>query len=258
MSKRIARLAFAAVLTFGSVAVFAADPTVDDIYRATASGRLDAAQSMIGQVLRDHPNSAKAHFVAAEVYARAGRTAAAREQLGEAQAIDPKGGFANPRALSELRTELSSGGAGATFVRRSGGTSPLVWTLVMVSALVAMWALFRRRAMSQPVAVPGPLGSGPYANPGAYGPYGYGPPAGAGGLGHSLASGLAVGAGVVAGEELVRHFIDGGRERPIGNGLEQSGAPPANDDMGGSDFGVSDPASWDDGGGLGSGGDDWT
>jgi hypothetical protein len=76
-----------------------------------------------------------------------------------------------------------------------------------------------------------------------------------------LASGLAVGAGVVAGEELAHHFLDGGRSS--GGGV----IPPAeagesgfsNSDMGGSDFGVNDPGSgWDDGGSSGGGGGDWS
>jgi hypothetical protein len=267
VTKLFARLALATVFACGSVAALAADPTVDDIYRATTSGRLDEAQTMIGQVLRDHPNSAKAHFVAAEVYARAGRLAAAREQLNEAQTLDPKNSFANPRAISELRAELSQGTATRqSSARRSGSGFPLGWVFVLVGAILALWMLFRRRAVAQPMSVPGPIGNGPYANPGAYGPYGYGPqPPGGSGLGRSLASGLAVGAGVVAGEELARHFIDGDRRGPLGTGFEESGAPPANGDMGGNDFGVSDPGSWGDGGGdFGAGGgdfgggDDWT
>jgi hypothetical protein len=75
-----------------------------------------------------------------------------------------------------------------------------------------------------------------------------------------------VGAGVVAGEELAHHFLDGNREG--GTVVPPGGDYPANPngDMGGNDFGVNDGGSWDDGGGSGGGdlggggggGDDWT
>ena len=111
---------------------------------------------------------------------------------------------------------------------------------------------------------PGSYGPGGYVGPGGGG---YGGPGGSG-IGSSvaggLAGGLAAGAGIVAGEELAHHFLDGG-QHPV--------APPPGDenqnvngDMGGNDFGVNDPCSWDDssgggdfgGGGGGGGGDDWT
>jgi hypothetical protein len=82
----------------------------------------------------------------------------------------------------------------------------------------------------------------------------------AGGMGSGiiggLATGAAIGAGMVAGEALMHHFTDG--ERPQGN----VAPPPAGNfdalpnDMGGSDFGVSDGSSgWDDS--SGGGGSDW-
>jgi predicted aspartyl protease len=60
--------------------VWAADslPAIDQIYLAEQAGRTDEAQRMIAQVLAAHPNSAKAHYVQAEVYARAGKMALAR------------------------------------------------------------------------------------------------------------------------------------------------------------------------------------
>src|ERR1700736_5079560 len=51
----------------------AADPTMNQIYDAAAAGHLDQAQQMITQVLADHPNSAKAHYVQAELYAKEGK-----------------------------------------------------------------------------------------------------------------------------------------------------------------------------------------
>ena len=53
----------------------AADPTVHQIYEAAEAGRFDQAQQMMDQVLKDHPQSAKAHYVAAPLLWRAGSTA---------------------------------------------------------------------------------------------------------------------------------------------------------------------------------------
>jgi hypothetical protein len=91
----------------------------------------------------------------------------------------------------------------------------------------------------------------------------YGSPGMGSGIAGGLASGLAVGAGVVAGEELAHHFLDGNRHEPgvLPSGSDAPGVPD-NSGMGGSDFGVSDASSWDDGsgsiGGDVGGGDDWT
>jgi hypothetical protein len=78
-----------------------------------------------------------------------------------------------------------------------------------------------------------------------------------------LASGLAVGAGLAAGEELVHHVFDS--ERPLGTTAAPLAGevvePTPNNDLGGNDFGMSDPGSWDDNDSSSSGGDgggDWT
>jgi hypothetical protein len=92
------------------------------------------------------------------------------------------------------------------------------------------------------------------------------PPMGGGigsGIAGGLASGLAVGAGVVAGEELAHHFLDGDRRGTVAPPVQSSDSfdgGSINNDMGGSDFGVSDSDSWDDGGsgGDGGGGGDWS
>src|SRR6266478_5625715 len=186
MRRLLVAATLAATVTFAigiASPVFAdSDPTMDQIYTAAAGGHLDQAQQMITQVLADHPTSAKAHYVQAELYAKEGKTGLARSELATAEQLKPGLPFANPRSVQELKAQL----------------------------------------------------------------------------------GLRVGAGVVAGEELAHHFLDGGRSG--GGGV----IPPAeagdsgfsNSDMGGSDFGVNDPGSgWDDGGsggGGGGGGDDWS
>ena len=76
--------------------VLAADPTVDQVYQAARAGHLDEAQQLMDQVLKDHPSSAKAHFVEAELSAKAGNLARSRTELATAQRLDPSGAFAKP------------------------------------------------------------------------------------------------------------------------------------------------------------------
>jgi uncharacterized protein len=250
-----------------------ADPTVEQIYQAARAGHLDQAQQMMAQVLRDHPTSSKAHYVQAELYAREGNPGLARSELERAEQLDPGLTKENPRAVQELKAELG-------LVPRAGGERPFVtgaapstffpWKYLLILALVVgvFWMLFRRRTYAQYPAGVGPMG-GP-AGPGGYGGPGgggyVGP--GGGGIGSSvaggLAGGLAAGAGIVAGEELAHHFLDGG-QRPIAPAPGDDSNRNQNSDMGGSDFGVNDPGSWDDssgGGGDfsdgGGGGDGWT
>jgi hypothetical protein len=286
MLKRFAA-PLALVVTLACVGpVLAADPTVDQVYQAARAGHLDEAQQLMDQVLKDHPTSAKAHFVEAELSAKAGNLARSRTELATAQRLDPSGAFAKPEALASLQRELAGGGGtmrGPTgyypaaprpvaVERRSSFPWPII--LLVVAGVVIAWALLSRRRQQYPqypgsVPPPGGMPGGGYGAPPGYGPGGYGPPGGGMGSGivGGLASGLAIGAGVAAGEELVRHFTD--RD---GNRVE---APPGyvpppdnNGNMGGNDFGVSDNSnSWDDGGGSFGGGDsggdsggggDWT
>ena len=268
----------AAALSFafaGAPALADADPTVDQIYQAAHAGHLDQAQQMMDQVLRDHPTSSKAHYVQADLYAREGNPGLARSELQRAEQLDPGLTKENPQAVQELKAQLG-------LVRRSGSDRPYLtgaapaprfpWGTVLILALVVgvFWMLFRRRTYAQYPAGVAPMGgpAGPGYGPGGYGPGGGGYGPGGGGIGSSvaggLAGGLAAGAGIVAGEELAHHFLDGG-QRPVGLPPNDDGSQNAN--MGGNDFGVNDPSSWDDnsgggggdfGGDGGGGGDGWT
>ena len=139
----------------------------------------------------------------------------------------------------------------------------------MILAIVVgvLLMLFRRRS----TYVPYSTGGMPGGAPGGYGPGGgYGGPGGGmiggGGIGSNiaggLAGGLAAGAGIVAGEELAHHFLDG-NQRTVLPPAEEGQWNSSNSDMGGNDFGVNDPGSWDDssgggGGDSGGGGGDWS
>jgi hypothetical protein len=77
-----------------------------------------------------------------------------------------------------------------------------------------------------------------------------------------LATGLAAGAGLAAGEEVIHRMTGGSNQGAIpGAGAEE---PDKNANMGGNDFGLKEgDNSWEDGSGGGGdsgggGGDDWT
>ena len=77
----------------------------------------------------------------------------------------------------------------------------------------------------------------------------------------SLATGAALGAGMVAGEALVHHFIDGNGSLPSPEPTPSfAGSATSAYDMGGANFGISSNTSWDDNANLAdiSSGDDWS
>jgi cytochrome c-type biogenesis protein CcmH/NrfG len=108
---RIATIPAAVLLALGSLSfwqVHAAevDPTVAQIYHAFKSGHIEQAQQMLDQVLRDHPDSAKAHFVQAEIDAAEGHYELARAQLALAEKLKPGLPNIKPRAVQELKAKL--------------------------------------------------------------------------------------------------------------------------------------------------------
>jgi hypothetical protein len=256
-----------------------ADPTVDQVYAAASSGHLTEAQQMMNQVLRDHPRSAKAHYVAAELDARAGQLAAARQELANAETLDPSRHFAAPAAIAALRGELSQSSPRYALVPGAPARPSFPWVPVLLigGGIAIAWMVLRRRAqqaMLQPpypgaTGYPGgypggvPMGGAPMGSPVGF----PGVVGGGSGLMGGLASGLAVGAGVAAGEALMGRVLGG--DRAVGGVIPEQReiiepATDPNANMGGNDFGVSDSTSWDDSSGSswddggGSGGGDWT
>lgn len=108
-------LAVAVLLGVGFAAMAQTEPTLNQVYEAAQSGRMDQAQVMMQQVLVAHPKSAKAHFVQAELSARQGQLGRARESLAQAEKLAPGLPFAKPQAVQNLRAMLTaSAGAPAT------------------------------------------------------------------------------------------------------------------------------------------------
>jgi predicted aspartyl protease len=83
-----------------------AEPTMKQIYEAATTGHLDKAQQMITKVLANHPESAKAHYVQAEVYAKEGKESFARSELLEAERLNPGLTKFSEQSVRELRARL--------------------------------------------------------------------------------------------------------------------------------------------------------
>ena len=229
-----------------------AEATLPDVYQAIESGQLAKADAMMQEVLKNHPGSGKAHYIAAELYLKEGKVDAARNAFAQAENLAPGLPFAQPDSVQKLQAQLRVGTvpANANAGASSIFTSPVFWILI---AILVAGVIFFMRKRQQPIEVyNAPTANGPYPGaPGAPGTYppGY-PGAPASGMGSglmgSLATGAALGAGMVAGEALASHLM-GGNQRPnpnVNNDFNQVGgqAPDA------ANFGVNDASSWDDGG----------
>jgi uncharacterized membrane protein YgcG len=262
-----------AALVCATSSFAADDPNIKQIYEAANSGHLDEAQTMIQKVLTDHPDSAKAHYVDAEILAKQGRYDSAQAELNNADRLAPGLPFAKADSVENLRRIIANGTHGATRPAAAANfnhapASPgFPWGMIFIVVAVIGFIVFAMKFMgnrTQPVymqngGAPG-FGSGMPGQPygGMPGPMmGGGPGIGSGIVG-GLVTGAAVGAGIVAGEELMHHFTDGDRNNVVPQ-QDNYSAPPVNDNMGGSDFGISDSSSWDSGGGGGGGdsGGDW-
>ena len=246
-----------------------ADPSVADIYNAADAGHLGEAQQMLDQVLQNHPHSARAHWMAAEIYARSSNFDRARQEFNTAQQLAPGLPFVRPDAVMQLQQQIgkaqsaqqprAAGEAAPSHYVQVHRAFPLRTALFVIGAIIVLWLILRPRAPARGMYSQYPGGApaaGPMVGPGVGG-------AGMGsGIAGGLASGLAVGAGVVAGEELAHHFLDGNRTEAGAAAASDAPVAPDNSDMGGRDFGIQDTSTWGDdsaspGGDMG-GGDDWS
>jgi len=264
---RNARLYLILILAMLAGPVLAdADPSLSEVYEAARAGHLERAQQMMNEVLRDHPRSAKAHYVKAELYVKAGNLAMGRQELNIAQSLEPGLPFATPDSVRALQTNLSrtqSVQAHPAPLQTGSSFSWLALALVVLVGVV-LWVAFRgRRSPGNVYSQPREAMAAPAAAPGTVATAGVPPSAGAAvgtGVAGGLVSGLAAGAGIVAGEEIARHLLGSGRREDDTPIASEPGRVLENDDPDAPDFGVSGGNSWDDGPGLdgGSGNDDWS
>ena len=250
---------FAAALLLTSNAAFA-EATLPEVYKAVQSGQMAKADAMMKEVLQNHPNSAKAHYVAAELYAKEGKVEAARNHFIKAQNLAPGLPFAQAESVQKLQVQLASTQVAPIASQTSIFSNPLFWGLIAILVIGVVIVMKRRKAEAVQVynapsaGYPGTPG-GPVGNPGGPGgPGGPGypgaPAAGGmgGGLMGSLATGAALGAGMYAGQALAGSLM-GGRDGGHSNAdhsanpnFNQVGGPASLDP----NFGVRDASSWDD------------
>jgi hypothetical protein len=254
------------------------DATMHQVYLAAEAGKFDEAQSMMDKVLRDHPNSAKAHFVEAELLAKQGQFSNAGVELNTAERLQPGLPLAKPEVLQNLKSRIASASNGVVppnIARQSMPSTNKDWMPTALSILgicfliILLFGFMSRR--NYRMAPANNYGNAPGSNMPPAGGSGAGTVMGQpanGGMGSgimgSLATGAAMGAGVVAGEALMHHFIDGNKNNVNSEPPFHDASPwntssnmSDNDDMGGADFGIPDASSWDDDG-ASDGGDDWT
>jgi hypothetical protein len=219
--------------------------------------------------------------------------------LASAEKLAPGLPFAKAESVQALRSQLAAKSAALVTQHvspshvvsadaQSAPASSFSWGLPLLLAggvMVAGYFMFRRRTpdpfaqqagyvnqggMTGPQGFGMAGGAGPgavmqpsYGQPG-YGQPAYGQPAGSGLGGRimgGVATGLAVGAGVMAAEAIGRNLMGNHNQpaAPADNFSNNDYQPLAsNTDMGGQNFGLNDTGSWDDGGSGGdAGGSDW-
>ncbi len=294
-------LTIAALVTSGIAMAQSTEPSLNQVYEAARAGKLEQAQVMMQQVLVAHPNSAKAHFVQAELSAGLGHLPRAKEEFALAEKLAPGLPFAKPEAVQKLRAQLSSTAATGTAVTPAAVQAPVAmakahepagssfpWGIALAvgGGLIALGIYVLGKKSTPAPTMAGPIGSGlsgpqtfgagpaygqqPYAQPSPYGqPGAYGQaPAGSGIGGRvmgGLATGLAVGAGVMAAQAIGKSLLGDDNHPAHPNAATDNGYQPiasngSNADFGGDNFGVNDGGSWDDGGGSfasNDGGGDW-
>ena len=291
-------LAFAMLLGFG-FAMAQTEPTLNQVYATAQAGKLDEAQGMIEKVLVAHPKSGKAYFVRAELFARQGKLDLARESLATAEKFSPGLPFAKSETIQALRAQISSKTGpkavsspavndAAPVTSASPASSSFSWGLPLLlagGAIVGGYFIFRPKAPAPMAAQPGYANQREMNGPQDFGMKGggaqtgypqqatspqpgYSPQSGSGLGGRimgGVATGLAVGAGVMAAEAIARNVM--GNHNPASpaagphtSNLDNNDFQPINKnpDMGGTNFGVEDTGSWDDAGsGDAGGGSDW-
>ncbi|WP_413625318.1 tetratricopeptide repeat protein [Luteibacter sp. Lutesp34] len=256
--------------------VYAAD-SPKDVQALIARGDYAGAEAMLREAIAEHPQSAKAHYVLAEVLAHEGNVGEAKSEAAKAATLDPGTHFTDPAKFQAFRRKLDAALAPSSNLRastprleddqaaesRTAGRSHLLNLLAIgagIALLVFLW-MRRRRTDVPPAAYPPeppPEGMPPYgASPGGA-PYGA-PPQPHSGVGTAVAAGLGgVAAGMLLDEALrARHGEDGLRD--TGPVIREDGDPSAQayDDLRDEpiDMGNND-SSWDDTGSAGATFDD--
>jgi hypothetical protein len=116
MKKFLAAAGVSLSLMLMSGAAFAV-PTATQIETSIQQGNWQQADSQLNEVLKAHPDSARAHYLYAQVLDREGRPSEALAQLQQAKTLDPQVRFTDPGRFAQTEARLRADAA-----RVSGGT----------------------------------------------------------------------------------------------------------------------------------------
>lgn len=253
------KLILLSIMMLFSVSLFAQNiPSVSQIYQAVENGNLSRASQMIQVVLQAHPNSAKAHYVDAEILAREGRLSQARSEFQTAKNISANLSFVSPDSVMKLKSVLYRQHRYVT--NEDSGHFPFMALILLIAAILFIFLIIRAFKQKQNVL------SRPYANnstnnstTNTQGGY-QNSRGGFGGIGSGLASGLAAGVGFAAGEELFDHFTHDNNNNLDSSSPQDNNNVPQDDGLNqqpiDQDFGISDDSSWGDDSSSDFGGDD--
>jgi len=237
MKKSIAALAFAVL----SAAAWAL-PTTQEVEAAIQQGNYSQAESMMSEVVAAKPDSAKAHYVYAEMLAHNRNFAKATQEAARARQLDPAIKFTTPDKFNAFEQLLqreqttaqtrSPATPSALAPRPAQASSSFpavpgwVWAAGLAAIAFVLWRGFNRSRAGAPGAAAADMaGTAPAAgnplNPGAapgVAPYGPGTSGAAPGSG-MLGTGMAVAGGVAGGMllgEMLHNRAGAGTDRMPG------------------------------------------
>ncbi len=228
MKKSIAALAFA-VLSAAALTL----PTTQEVEAAVQQAHYAQAESMMSEVVAAKPDSAKAHYVYAEMLAHNRNFAKATQEVARARQIDPAIKFTTPDKFSafeqllqreQTTSQIRSPASPSALAPRPVQALPSfpavpgwAWAACLAAIAFMLWRGFNRSRAATPVPGSAALGgtapvAGAPFNPGAspsMAPYGMGMPGAAPG-GGMLGTGMAVAGGVAGGMLLGEMLHDRG------------------------------------------------
>jgi hypothetical protein len=212
------------MLVLSPLAAWAQSDTPQQIQGLIARGNTSAALDQLHGILQAHPNSGPAWYLEAEAQDAAGNEAAARGALQHAEQIAPNLPFADPQKAAALKEHLGLVG------HHSGGASIV---FIIIGGLIALFVILRIVARRRSYG-PGPVYRDGFNAPPPMGgqPYGYGQQGGAG-VGSTILSGLAAGAGFALGERAVEDMFGGNRNIEQGQNFDQGNVSGRDDGLSG-------------------------
>ncbi|MDR6937350.1 tetratricopeptide repeat protein [Luteibacter sp. 3190] len=225
----MARLVLFLLLLGASLAHAADSPK--DVQALIARGDYAGAEAMLREAVAEHPQSAKAHYVLAEVLAHRGNIADAKAEATKAATLDPSTRFTDPAKFQAFQRELDAALGSTTQAPRgdtaarfgddarsatgSGGSSHFT-TILVIGGVVILALILLMRKKRDATPVPGPYagtpptdGVPPYSGYTSNSPHPPMPPqpqAPHSGVGTAVAAGLGgVAAGMLLDEALRSH-----------------------------------------------------